>query len=430
MKTIFRIVNQWKKARDLDWSVKMFILVTIFFGLFYSIRSLFFNFYFLSLGFDKEFLGLANSMTPAATMILGLPLGMLTDRIGRKNASIFGLLIQAVGYVLMLLTTSGSLILLALFIAGTGEALFFVSRSPLLTRITDKQNRNYVFSLNFALSTLGGILGSSIAGQMPAWFESLLNIPQETTASYQGVLYGSILLLLIALIPAVIIKPGSKIQRLAAATKSNNKSASLSNLQNILQKSITWKLMTPYLLIGFGAALMVPYFNLFFVETFDISNQVLGSLFSAASLFAGLSTLASPWLARKLGSRIQAIVTAQATSLIFLLAIGFSPWVGLAMIGYVGRAGLMNMAVPLLDAFGMEQVEENEQGTLNSILTLGWQIGWVVMPLVSGLIQERFGFTPIFMITTVFYASGTSLIWKFFKNTEEDLQTQAIPQAS
>ena len=100
------------------------------------------------------------------------------------------------------------------------------------------------------------------------------------------------------------------------------------------------------------------------------------------------------------------------------------------MVGFLGRSALMNMAAPLLGAFSMEVVKEDEQGTLNSLLTLSWQIGWAVMPLVSGLIQERYGFTPIFVLTSVLYASGTTLIWVFFKNTEESPQTQAVPQTS
>ena len=90
----------------------------------------------------------------------------------------------------------------------------------------------------------------------------------------------------------------------------------------------------------------------------------MGTLFSAASLFTGLSILASPWLAHRLGGRIKAIVYAQAASLVFLLTIGFSPWLGLAMIGFLGRGALMNMVNPLYSAFAMEQIDENEQGTV------------------------------------------------------------------
>jgi MFS family permease len=188
--------------------------------------------------------------------------------------------------------------------------------------------------------------------------------------------------------------------------------------------------MLPNLFIGFGAALMVPYFNIFFVEVFGISNQLLGSLFSAASLLTGVSIMASPWLAARLGGRIRAIVSAQGLSLVFLLAIGFSPWLGLAMIGFLGRGALMNMVNPLFSAFAMEQVEEGQQGTLNSVLTLSWQVGWALMPLVSGLVQERYGFTPIFLTTGVLYAIGIGMIWVFFRSHDTAAPKEPVLQTS
>ena len=48
MKPISIAVNQWKKFKGLDRPLKLFISVTILFGLFYSVRTLFFNFYILS----------------------------------------------------------------------------------------------------------------------------------------------------------------------------------------------------------------------------------------------------------------------------------------------------------------------------------------------------------------------------------------------
>ena len=78
----------------------------------------------------------------------------------------------------------------------------------------------------------------------------------------------------------------------------------------------------------------------------------------------------------------------------------------------------MNMAQPLYSAFSMEQVPENEQGTLSSMLTLSWNTGWAIMPVVSGLIQETYGFTPIFITTGILYAVSTAMIWMFFKDAD------------
>lgn len=84
----------------------------------------------------------------------------------------------------------------------------------------------------------------------------------------------------------------------------------------------------------------------------------------------------------------------------------------------------MNMAQPLYNAFSMEQVSETEQGTLNSLLTLSWNTGWALMPMVSGVIQARYGFSPIFITTGILYALSTAMIWAFFKDVPETVTAE------
>ncbi len=431
MKPINAIKNQWKRFKKIDRSVKLFISITILFGVYFAGRSLFANFYILSRGFDKDFLGLANSMGSAATLVLSLPMGVLTDRVGRKQAMLLGIVIMVVSYAAVILASSGIVILMAIFVAGIGETLFFISQTPLLVRLTTRQNRNFVFSLNFGLSTLSGVFGSYLSGQMPAWLQSLFGIQPETIASYQGILFFSLGFAVLMILPLMFIDSNARAEAETprpADQPSGMRLQIKSALQNMLQNDMARKLFFVNLLTGLGAALMVPYFNLFFKEVFSVSEQTLGTLFSLAALLTGFSTLFSPWLTRKLGTRVRAIVAVQGTSLLFLAMVGFSPWLGLAVIGFLGRGALMNMANPLISSFSMEQVEDHEQGTLSSVLTLSWQIGWAIMPLVSGIIQARYGFTPIFIITGLLYAVGISLTWVFFHDKEVPLPRQAVLQ--
>ncbi len=426
MKAINTLNNQINQLRSYSRSIKLFLTIPVLFGMYFAIKGLFFNFYILSLGFDKGYLGLANGMTPAATLILAFPVGILTDRIGRKRTVLIGMIILAVSYLAFLLATDQTLMLVLLFISGVGETMYFIAATPLLTRLTDQRNRVAVFSLRAALFSVAGVVGSYIGGQMPLWFESLLGIEPETYASYQGILLTAFFLLLLTIIPVSMIPKGDgEIRRVALADR--QKGQTWKDIQNILRKKVVWHLFLPNLAIGLGAALMVPYLNLFMRETFNTSDQSLGILFSTSALITGAGTLFSPWMARRLGGRIRALVMSQSLSLGFLLILGFSPWFGLAVIGFWGRNALMNMAQPLYNAFSMEQVDENEQGTLNSLLSLSWNTGWALMPIVSGFIQARYGFTPIFITTGILYAASTLMIWTFFKDSKEPEYLPANP---
>jgi predicted MFS family arabinose efflux permease len=103
--------------------------------------------------------------------------------------------------------------------------------------------------------------------------------------------------------------------------------------------------------------------------------------------------------------------------------VGFSPWPWLAVIGFLSRGALMNMVAPLFDAFALEQSHETEHGAVNSIRNLAWNVGWTVGPYISGLVQQRYGFSPLFVSTAILYGIGISLTWIFFRPKRVVVQT-------
>jgi MFS family permease len=123
---------------------------------------------------------------------------------------------------------------------------------------------------------------------------------------------------------------------------------------------------------------------------------------------------------QKFNSKIQVVVATQASSIFFLLVLAFSPFAWLAAVGYLLRGMLMNMAVPLYNAFCMENVEENEQGVVNSLISNSWTAGWAIGPFLSGLIQIRYGFQPLFLITAAIYCLSILSTWLFFNKYEKE----------
>jgi predicted MFS family arabinose efflux permease len=218
----------------------------------------------------------------------------------------------------------------------------------------------------------------------------------------------------------------------APAEAKTGEPASRPSVWKVLFRPLTLKLSIPNLVIGFGAATLVPYFNVFFVERHRMSDATLGILFSIASLVTGVACLVAPRLVGNLGGKIRTVVIGQGISLIFLLAIGFSPWPWLAVIGFLVRGALMNMVAPLFDAFALELTHESEHGAVNSVRNLAWNVGWAVGPYISGVVQQRWGFAPLFINTAVLYALSIFLTWIFFRPgaSREPLLAPLVEKAS
>jgi predicted MFS family arabinose efflux permease len=110
----------------------------------------------------------------------------------------------------------------------------------------------------------------------------------------------------------------------------------------------------------------------------------------------------------------------------FMLMIGFVPSLWIAGFAFLMRAALMNMSTPLYSAFCMEQTPEHQQGLASSILNIAWQIGWSVGPYISGIVQEQYGFTPLFISTTLLYLVAIGVMWRFFRDVEQSQPSSAV----
>jgi MFS family permease len=393
--------------RSFNRAARLFLLMIVIDGVIYSGWQLFFNFYILQKGFNLDFLGLVNSLPSAAGLILGIPIGRLSDRIGRRTSLIIGLFFASLTMLAQITFKQPAIIIVAAFLYGAFNMLFIVAQAPLMVKLSDTNNRTMLFSLSFGVQTVAGAVGSIFAGQLPGIFGVFLHVDANSSAAYQAVLIVSVLLGTTAMIPLWIMKepPSSPAPTLSGLSE-NQPSSNLTTMM--------LKMATPQILVGFGAAILIPYMNVFFKVRFQISDSLLGILFSLSSLMIGIGTLIGPRLATRMGGKVHAVVATQFASLVFLLAMGFAPMLWISAIGYLMRSALMNMSAPLYSAFCMEHTPEHQQGYINSILNLSWNVGWAVGPFISGVVQQNYGFAPLFIATAILYFLAVALQWRFF----------------
>jgi MFS family permease len=401
---------------SLNRNTKLFLLSTLLYGFSFSVWELFFNLYILSLGVNNDVLGLIRSATPLAALVLGLPLGLFSDRIGRRASMLIGLSIGLIGMLMQIRLPNPILIFAFGLVQGAGFMLYRVSQSPFIMSVSKKENQAIIFSLNFGLHTIAATIGNLVAGQMPDLLARWLGIAQGSSASYQWVITAGVLLAVTSLVPVFLIKEQK--------ADSGTRQAKLP-LQTIIRKltaqPIVRQLTLINLILGFGAALLIPYLNVFLRGKFNINDELLGLIFSLSSLLVFLGSIISPWLVRITRSRIIPTVTTQGASLIFLMTLGFSPVLWIAAVSLLFRTVLMQLSLPLVENFAMLICQPEEQGTVASIRAIGWQAGQTFGIFVSGFIQARFGFSPIFIITGLLYTLSITLTWLYFRPREREL---------
>jgi MFS family permease len=388
----------------------LYLLSVVISGIIFSAWQLFFNLFILARGYDKVFLGLINAAPWIAGLFFSLPLGALSNRMGRKNAMVAGMGVDFAMRALQVVVQSPELLVIVSFLEGIGFTLLIVSEAPFLMAASDDKNRSLLFSLNFGLLTLSSAVGAVFAGQMPSLVAVRMNVSPESSTAYGAVLLFSLLIGVFSFWPLLRID-----EREIHDSKTREQKSSI---LSALKKPLVWKLFLPNLILGFGAAILIPYMNVFFTEKFLLSSAELGVLFAISSLLTAIGSILGPVLAQWMRSKIKAVVTVQGASLGFLVLIGFSPVSWVAELAYLVRGTLMNMASPLYSAFSMEVSEPQDQGAVSSMLNISWQAGWAVGPILSGFIQQDYGFAPLFIATVILYTISTILVWLFFGDTE------------
>src|SRR5512142_3254047 len=235
--------------RSFNRPARLFLTMTIIDGVIYSGWQLFFNFYVLQSGYSREFLGLVNSMPSAAALVFGLLIGRLSDRIGRKSALIIGIAGSTVCMLAEVTLRVPALIVLAAFLNGIFNSLFLVSQAPLMMKLSGRQNRTMLFSLNYGLQTISGAVGSVFAGQLPAIFGGLLNVPEHSATAYQAVLITSLLVGATSLLPLWLMQePRAQIPAGAASAGVRPPATKFS--RPLL--ALTARMTVPQIVIGFG----------------------------------------------------------------------------------------------------------------------------------------------------------------------------------
>ena len=379
-------------------NARLFLLFNGIYSVGSGIFFLVFNIYVVEgLHYSEYFLGILISASSFAAALFSLPAGIMGDRIGRKKCLLGGTAGAIVSMCLLVTVKPQWVLVAANGLLGFTTTVVYVSFAPFMMENTSAKERVHLFSVNGAVVTLGFTVGELAGGRLPSFFA----LPQSD--ALRATLFVSVVLAGISIIPLLFLTEKRK--------------ESLFSQRIVESTSIMNKFLLIQVLGGFGAGLIVPFFNIFFRLRLHVTVQMIGIIFSVGSITTGIATFLAAPLASRWG-KVRPVVLTQLGSLPFLLMIAYSPYLSFAALGYIVRVALMNMGGPIMSAFMMELLKEEERATVNGIVSAGWYGSWAISNILAGHLMNQNLYEVPFLITCTLYGISCILYYRFFTSME------------
>ena len=377
--------------------------------------------FLLDLGVSAEIVGLALAANGAAMVLTAIPLGILSDRKGRKVMLILGSLLFSPILLILALSTETLWLVIAGVLGGLSEAAFLSTWNAMIADGTPAGSRNAAFSLSFIIGTTTSGLGFALPLAFPIlemWTGiSIAGLHRSALVVFAGVSA-------ITPIGLSFLLRGYR-EHLRSPRARAGPRPLRARLGRVRQRAAELRLLFMFSglngLVGLGAGFIIPLIGTWFRLRFGIPDSYSGPLLAVANLTMGLAGVTSARLAKRYGS-VRAVVLVQALATVLMLALAFVPDPVLAGALYVVRAALMNMASPILDAYLMGLVKAEERGFASALNSIIWRMPNSASTFGGGYLLQRGEYQLPFLIAGSLYALGISAFFIMFRTHEAETQ--------
>src|SRR5437773_8139249 len=361
--------------------------------------------YLLEIKVGADLIGAIIGIQGIVLVLSGVPLGLLSDRRGRKWFLIAGNLLLAPIILIFAFTDSVSLWLIASAVGGLAEASALSSWNAIIADQTDLSNRDGAFSLSFILSNIFISLGSALPLFFPI-LETVTGLNSSVIHREALVVLGSANFLAPLFMFALLRNYKEKI-----VTRETSQSGSIRLLLRFSGINS---------LIGLGAGLIIPLIGTWLKLKFGVPDTYSGPFLAISGITIAFSAVGSSRLSAKFGL-LKSIVMTSGSSTLFMFSLAFIPSVFLAGGVYVVRAAMMNMSAPLMDSYLMGIIAPDRRGLASSISAIIWRLPNSVSTIVGGFILASGRYDLPWIAASLLYATAIGLLYVNFKNIKPNI---------
>lgn len=384
---------------DTDWrSLVLLYSGNVLFAAGLFAHAFLFNFYLRELQLPASVMG-----HQVAAMTLGglsalLPAGVVIDRVGVRTSLLVGVLITAIGLALTAIAREVSIIYSAAFLVGLGGAACRVAWGPAMMRMTTPSSRSRAFTWNVAILIGTGSGWTYLSGLLPSWGARLAPVT-GFSANQTVLLAGALVTAAAALCYGWLRLP---------PLRSASVTATSGVVGIFLPRTQLWAVAV----IAFwmvAAALVLPFFNIFFTDRFGISVAAVGNLFAVTQVVTAIALVGAAELARRWGPRamLLAWIVASPPALLWL---AHSQVLTVAMVLYFVQ-GLIGPATnPLIDQLLLERAPRERHGIVAGWRNAAAESAGAVGASGGGKLIEAGAFSLLFAVAGVVAAASAVLL--------------------
>jgi MFS family permease len=344
-----------------------------------------------ALGADETGVGIAIASFSIASLLLRPLVGWSSDRFGRRPLLIGGALLTVAALGLHLVATELAIFVAARALLGAGEGFFFVASIAAGADLAPEGRRGEAISFMSLSLYLGIAIGPPIG-------EALLGL---TGGSYDAAWLAAIVVA-VAAVGLSLFVPESAPGVLARATPDST------------QTHVRGPLIHPAgVFPGFVSLLglwgMAGFFTFLPLHARELGMGGAGMPFVLyAMVVVVLRVIGAKWPDRFGAARVSG--AALAVSAVGLAVIWLFPSpAGLIAGTFVFAVGVA-FIMPALLALAVARVPPTQRGSVSGTVSVFLDISFGVAPVVLGLIANRVGYEPTFVLSAVLASAGAALL--------------------
>ena len=362
--------------------------------------------YARSFGVNAASVGLTIAAFGLARMILNIPVGLASDRFGRRLVLVGGPLVVAAGSVLS--ATAGDLwqLLLWRFVAGAGSAMYMTGAAAYLTDIADPGNRARMMGLNQGSLLAGTSFGPAVGGIVAELF--------DFRAPF--IVVGGLAAVCAVWAFRAIPESHGAVSRRADSGAATGRGwlrdtfALGTNLPFFLISMVT---LGTFMTRTGGRQTILPLLG---ADRFDLSPGSLGVLFTLMSVlnliavpFAG--TFADRW------GRKAVIVPASAVTGLSLVMFALAGDLWFLVLASVVQGLGTGFAGPAPAAYAADIAPQSSRGFAMGLYRTYGDVGFVIGPPIMGWIADSSGYAASLYFNVALVAATALAFWLWAPET-------------